>query len=373
MTWCPLPFRHVFIEPRGVKPCCSYTKMYQGTVKDWLNSQELMDLQRTISDGQTPEGCRYCIEGEQRDGTSTRLGAIKDYGEEPTHITQIDYVDYRSNNICNFRCRSCDPFYSNGIAQEARRNPVLQQFYPIPQQKTAPTQTSDKQWILDNLGNIKRLMFTGGEPTRIPEVREIIDEIRKKEIQDISVMMTSNASFSDPYWFDITQTMPNIHWTLSIDSVGTAAEIIRDGTDWSQVSATVERMFDVAPSVNIGTVVTNLNLTQLDLLFVWANELKDRYSHRTNGRTHFIEICNWPRHLSPYNWPVERRDAIVTYLETLCQQPGLQEKQQQIAQSLLTNIRNTVPDTELWSQFERFNKTLDNIRNQDHTQLLDTH
>lgn len=373
MTWCPLPFRHVFVEPRGVKPCCSYTQMYAGTITDWVNSTELRDLQQHMLAGTVPKGCRYCVSGEQHDGTSTRLGALRDYGSTVFTDTSIDYVDYRSNNICNFRCRSCEPYYSNGIAQEARRYPELQQFYAVPPTKTAPTQTADKQWILDNLHRIKRLMFTGGEPTRIPEVREIIDEIRARNLKDISVMMTSNASFTDAYWFDITESMPNIHWTLSIDSVGTAAEIIRDGTVWSDVSATAERMFDIAPSVNIGTVVTNLNLTQLDLLFVWANELKDRYSHRANGRTHFIEICNWPRHLSPYNWPESRRADIITYLQRLSQQPNLQDKQQQIADTLMSRIPYTMPDPELWARFEDFNKTLDNARNQDHRQLLDTH
>jgi hypothetical protein len=373
MTWCPLPFRHVFVEPRGVKPCCSYTKMHTGTIENWLASQELNDLQRTILDGKTAQGCEYCLAGEHRDGSSTRLSAIKDYGSTPVHKTVIDYVDYRSNNICNFRCRSCDPFYSNGIAQEARRYPELQKFYPVPDAKTAPTQTQDKQWILNNLDNIKKLMFTGGEPTRIPEVREIIDCIRESGNRDISVMMTSNASFTDSYWFEITKIMPNIHWTLSVDSVGTAAEIIRDGTDWSVVSNTVEHMFDIAPSVNIGTVVTNLSLTQLDLLFAWANNLHDKYSHRANGRTHFIEICNWPRYLSPYNWPSDRRPAVITFLETLCAQSGLQEKQQQIADTLLANINSTQPDPELWAQFESYNKTLDNARNQDHSVLLDLH
>jgi hypothetical protein len=155
--------------------------------------------------------------------------------------------------------------------------------------------------------------------------------------------------------------------------VGTAAKIIRDGTDWSVVSTTVERMFDIAPSVNIGTVVTNLNLMQLDLLFCWANELKNKYAHRPNGKDHLIEVCNWPRYLSPYNWPLHRRGSVITFLETLCAQSGLQEKQQQIANTLLTNIKNTQPDPELWTQFESYNKTLDNARNQDHSVLLDPH
>jgi organic radical activating enzyme len=347
--------------------------MYKGSVEDWLSSQELNDLQRTILDGQVAPGCANCIADEQRDGTSTRLGAIGVYGADHKHNTQIDYIDYRANNICNFRCRSCEPFYSNGIAFEVKRHVELQPFFSVPDAKLARTLEQDKLWIIDNIESIKRLMFTGGEPTLIPEVREIIEYIRQRDLKDISIMMTSNASFTDPYWFEITASMPNIHWTLSVDSVGTAAEIIRDGTDWSVVSATVERMFDQASSVNIGTVVTNLNLTQLDLLFAWANNLKDKYDHRTNGRTHFIEICNWPRYLSPYNWPDDRRDTVIAFLETLGNQPGLQEKQQQIASALLTNIKNTTPDPELWAQFESYNKTLDNVRNQDHRVLLDPH
>jgi sulfatase maturation enzyme AslB (radical SAM superfamily) len=346
--------------------------MFSGTIDQWLSSKELEDLQTNIKNDQVDPGCRYCINGEQQDGTSTRLGAINDYGQIDMS-TDIDYVDYRSVNICNFRCRSCDPFYSNGIAQEARRYPELQKFYPIPDHKIATTQTQDKQWVLSNIDKIKRLMFTGGEPTRIPEVKEIIDCIRRSGNTDISIMITSNASFTDPYWFEITETMPNIHWTLSVDSVGTAAEIIRDGTDWSVVSGNVEKMFDIAPSVNIGTVVTNLNLTQLDLLFAWANALEQKYAHRTNGRTHFIEICNWPNYLNPYNWPAERRPNVIAFLETLRQQSNLQPKQQQIADTLLSNIKNTVPDPALWAQFESYNKTLDNIRSQDHTVLLDTH
>ena len=346
--------------------------MFSGTIDQWVSSQELASLQSNIHNNQIDPGCQYCINGEQQDGTSTRLGAIADYGAI-VMVTDIDYVDYRSSNICNFRCRSCDPFYSNGIAQEAKRFPELQKFYPVPQNKTAPTQTQDKQWILDNLHRIKRLMFTGGEPTRISEVREIIECIRLSGNKDISIMITSNASFTDPYWFEITETMPNIHWTLSVDSVGTAAEIIRDGTDWSVVSDTVERMFDIAPSVNIGTVVTNLNLMQLDLLFCWANNLKDKYAHRHNGRTQFIEVCNWPLYLSPYNWPNDRKNTVITFLETLCHQSGLQEKQQQIAETLLSNVKTFAPNPELWAQFESYNKTLDNIRNQDHSVLLDPH
>ena len=184
-------------------------------------------------------------------------------------------------------------------------------------------------------------------------------------------MITSNASFTDPYWFEISEQMPNIHWTLSVDGVGQAAEIIRDGTDWSVISSTVERLFDTAPSVNIGTVVTNLNLTQLDRLFSWANDLRERYAHRPNGRTQLIEICNWPRHLNPYNWPDHRRQDILDFLHGLGARADLQPKQQLIINTLLSNITNSVFDADLWSKSESYNNMLDRIRNQDHSWLLD--
>lgn len=373
MSFCPLPFRHVFIEPRGVKPCCSYTQMFQGSVEDWLSSQELNDLQRSMLDGQIAQGCASCIADEQRDGTSTRLGAIAVYGAEHIRATQIDYVDYRANNICNFRCRSCEPFYSNGIAFEVKRHVELQPFFSVPDTKLARTLQQDKQWIIDNVNSIKRLMFTGGEPTLIPEVREIIEYIREKNLTDISIMITSNASFTDPYWFEITQSMPNIHWTLSLDSVGTAAEVIRHGTDWAVVSNNIERMFDIAPSVNVGTVVTNLSVLQLDLLFAFVNNLKEKYSHRANGRTQFIEICNWPRYLSPYNWPEDRRGEVVDYLKNILANQPLQDKQRHIVETLAKDIESNNADPQLWAEFEHYNKTLDNIRRESYQQLLELH
>ena len=67
-------------------------------------------------------------------------------------------------------------------------------------------------------------------------IKEIINEVAKK-YKDINIMITSNASFLDNFWFDITRQLGNIHWTISIDAVGSAAEIIRHGTDWQVVES----------------------------------------------------------------------------------------------------------------------------------------
>lgn len=359
--YCPLPFRHIFVEPRGIKPCCSYTKPFNGTIDQWLNSSELYQLQQDILDNKINTGCSYCIANEQRDGYSTRLGGIKEYPDIVTD-TKIDYVDYRSKNICNFKCRSCEPYFSNGIAQEVNRNIELSEFYTVPLSKVASV--DDSNWVLENICQIRRLMFTGGEPTCIPEVRKILNYIADNQL-DVNVLMISNGSFTDLYWKDITTRIPSFNWTISLDAVGSAAELIRHGTIWEVVSQNVEWLFANSPSVNVSTVVTNLNVMHLRELFDFINHLEQKYQHLANGRTQFIEICNWPSHLTPYNWPQNIKDDVLQYLNTI-DIMALQQRQQEVVKALISNINNSEFNQEQWTKSEKLNTILDVMRNQQH-------
>lgn len=360
-NYCPLPFRHVFVEPRGVKPCCSYTQVFNGTVHQWLNSKELYELQQDILNNQINAGCASCIASEQRDGHSTRLSGIKEY-PEVVKDTKIDYVDYRSKNICNFKCRSCEPYFSNGIAQEVRNNPILAEFYQVPADKVATV--DDSNWILENIHQIRRLMFTGGEPTKIAEVRTILDYIIDCNL-DTNVLIISNGSFTDPYWQEITKKIANINWTISLDAIESAAEIIRHGTKWEVVANNVKWLFSNSPSVNISTVVTNLNVMHLGELFDFVNTLSQKYQHLSNGRTQFIEICNWPVHLSPYNWPSDLKPNVLEYLNNI-DSSVLQQRQRDIISTLIANINNTEFNRDKWNKSRQLNLVLDNIRNQQH-------
>lgn len=311
-------------------------------------------------------GCRDCIHNEQRDGVGTRLGALAHYGHDVIEDTRIDYVDYRSSNICNFRCRSCEPYFSNGIAQDVRQSEFLQILYQIPPEKTATV--SDKQWILDNLHSIDRLMFTGGEPTLLPEVKEIVNRIRRDRL-DTKIIMITNGSFRDPWWLEIAQDMPNLNFTVSLDAVGPAAEIIRHGTNWSQIERNVLYLANHSHSLNFSTVITQLNLFQLGPLLAFTNIIR-KFNDRPNGRTQFIQICNHPGYFSPINWPDYMRPAAVEYLDHLL---GLDFVDS--ARDILTDLRNNIIshefDPESWTTAQRVNLELDMLRKQDHTWLFE--
>jgi len=370
-NYCPLPFKHVFVEPRGVKPCCSYIFPSQDNIETYLSSPELADLQKTILSDRIHKGCQYCFRKEADNGISTRLSALDDYRHARFDTTEIDYVDYRSSNICNFKCRSCEPFFSNGISQEIKKNPALQKFFNIPVNKTASISDTHKDWVLKNINKIRKLMFTGGEPTKIPEVREIIDHIIGLDNLDINILITSNASFTDPYWTNITRRLQNIHWTLSIDAQGPAAEIIRHGTDWPLVAGNLEMMFDIAPSISVGTLVTNLSLFHLTDLMDLVNSLDERYQHRANGRTHLIEICFFPEHLSPYNLPDALRDIAIDRLSHYLRTKSILKPTQISAlTTLIANLKTRKFDSELWRKFQEHNGLLNQVRGEDHSALF---
>lgn len=309
-------------------------------------------------------GCAQCIHNEQQHGVSTRLGALHDYEGQVFDQTSIDYIDYRSSNICNFKCRTCEPFFSNGIAADVKRSEFLQSLYQVPSEKTATV--SDKNWIIDHLPQIKRLMFTGGEPTMLPEVREIIDFVRTAKL-DTNIQIITNGSFRDHYWLEIAKAMPNVNFTVSIDAVGAPAEIIRHGTDWAQVEHNIRWLAQHGHSLNFSTVISRLNLFQLGPLLAFTRDIRKNYD-RPNGRTQFIQLCNYPDHLNPVNWPWVLSESASRYIDAVIQLED-HEPTIDILRRLSENIKTQVYDPESWEKGEKYNLEINRLRGQNHATL----
>lgn len=348
------------------------TPKYNTTLEQWPEHPELKKLQNQLLAGQYPRACKACHDQEAATGQSLRLNSIADYQEQQFRTTQIDFVDYRANNICNFKCRSCEPNYSHGIAQEVRKHRSLNRFYPVLTAKTLHVTDQNQQWILDNLSQLQRLMFTGGEPTVMPGVKEIVATVMS-QYPDVKVMITTNGSFTDPFWKDITKPDSNIHWTLSLDAVGTAAEIIRHGTDWAVVEHNARWLAQHSPSLDINTVVTRLNLFQLAPLLKFVRDLQHMSVgpnglHGDMGCRHQFHVASRPYMIGADNWPPELVDSTREYLEQ-CLTMDLDDDQAGMVKGVLENINTLDFDPMAWQRGLEFNQELDAVRSEDHTRL----
>jgi len=373
--YCPLPFRHAYIDSTGISACCR-TPKYQVSLDQWPTHPELIKLQQTLLAGDTPQICQGCVRDEQAYGTSLRTDSNRDYNNQIYTDTNIDFVDFRSINICNFKCRSCNPVFSHGISQEVNRYPKLEQFFGPPlDSKTVSVTDVNIDWIMRNLGSLKRIMFTGGEPTVIPGVRDLINIIKNKH-KDIAVLITSNASFQDDFWFEITKSLPNLHWTVSVDAVGARAEIVRHGTDWNVIERNVAWLAKNAASLNINSVVSNLTVFGLQPLLEFGRRMQllsiaPNGRHGDQGCRHQFFVCQRPYWLAADNLSTELQTQAVGYLES-CLPMDLDSEQRNMLTGLIAQVKSAEFDPILWEYGQTYNQTLDQIRNENHLTLFET-
>ena len=370
--YCPLPFRAVFVDSTGISPCCMIPREPVDLVA--YPTPAVKGIQEDFIKGAIPTACKVCHTNERSFGRSIRTEAVKDYQSKIYHDFDIDNIDFRSSNICNFRCRSCNTAFSHGIHQEVIATPSLSRFLGPPRpSKIVSIDENNKQYILNNLHKIRRFMFTGGEPTVIPEVRTILEKILHRGHPDVQILITSNCSFTDDFWYEFTLKTSNLHWTASIDAVSTDAEFIRDGTKWAVVEKNVRWLATHASSLDINTVVSNLNILKLKPLLHLASELQQlsRHPHGQHGdlgcRHQFI-VAFEPR-LSALNWPDDLRPKVIAYLQECLDMP-LDSEQIQTIKQLIKEIGARPFNQEDWQQALECNKMLDLSRDQKYSDIM---
>ena len=370
--YCPLPFRHAYVDSQGISACCQ-TPRHQVSLDNWATHPQLITLQQELLGGIKPQSCQECVKHEHLYGTSLRTNSNRDYNNQIFTDTQLDFIDFRSVNICNFKCRSCNPVFSHGITQEINNYPELERFFsPPPKTKTVSVTDTNIDWIMRNLGSLKRIMFTGGEPTVIPGVRDIINII-KKDHKDISVLITSNASFQDNFWFEITEQLPNLHWTVSIDAVGPSAEIVRHGSDWTVIERNVAWLAQHAQSLDINSVVSNLTVFGMKPLLEFGRRMQQLSitpsgRHGDLGCRHQFFVCQRPYHLAADNLSEELLPLVTDYLES-CLTLDLDDEQKNMLTGLIAQVKSAKFNPTLWERSQSYNQTLNQIRQEDHLTL----
>ena len=215
---------------------------------------------------------------------------------------------------------------------------------------------------------MQRLMFTGGEPTIMPSVKLMLQQVLEKQHKDLLILITTNGSFRDDFWYDITKKLPNLHWTISIDAIGPAASIIRDGSDWQQIESNARWLAKNSGSFMINSVISNLSLFQLWPLLDFVKNLKQQSNGR-NGCDHRFNVVSGPNHLAVHNLDDQLKTQAIAYL-TQCQEQTWDSDTQEMLQNLKESLINSEFDQALWNRSQTYNQELDRLRGQDHTQLF---
>jgi len=364
-TWCPLPWMHQFVTTKGVKTCCESLYEESTTPGEFVNSPVLADIKNTILQGRQHRHCASCFKLEQQGFTSIRQESVRNWPQYHEHNVpqNVEYLELRYNNLCNFSCKMCSPDFSSAIGNLVERNSDIQIYFA---NNTKKTNSYDLiyQDIEKQLATVRKINFAGGEPLLNKDNIRILQKLVEFKNTNCEICIITNASAINPQWLDILRNFRRIHWTISLDGIGQVAEYIRVGTDWPTVAKNIETILSLGNSVAFNTTLSAYSV--LDL----SNTIKFFINHKKNITTpfeHWFGLCQWPEYLRPgllrAPYVQKAKQELEISVQLLSNIPTNPARSIMELRNVLENLES-ITDQPTYDTFGNFTKQMDKIHNQ---------
>ena len=234
--FCPMPWSGMMYNFDGQVKNCIRSAGKLGSIKEQSIQEILVDnnmsRQNQIVNQQPVPTCHTCYDLEHGnkgfDIISDRVFYIRELKHTPPAVYtpgnfDLQAIDVRWTNLCNFACVYCSPQFSSKWAGDLQ---LVQQ---------GPTQTQIdhfKQYVFDHATQLKHVYLAGGEPLLMKENLELL-LLLKKVNPDVNLRINTNLSKVDTHVFDLICEFENVHWTVSVETIEQEFEYIRYGGTWA--------------------------------------------------------------------------------------------------------------------------------------------
>lgn len=350
--------------------CCSSKTKLDLTPVEFSNSSHIAEVKRSISRGIVPYDCESCVKLESQNYPSTRTLALQDWDYTiDTVPNDILYLDLRHSNLCNFSCRSCEPSFSSEIARELQKNLKLKKYHSVTDIHLENTKS--QEGINNLLPTVQRINFTGGEPLLIKKNIDILEDLISTDNTNCEILITTNASVINNKILDLIGHFNQVHWTLSIDAVGSVAEYVRHGTVWETVDHNIRKILSIKQSVAFNTTITAYNILDLSTLLEYFKELKNLHSDQPLEL--WFSVCLYPEFLNPLVSSISMKnkalDELAKSIDILSTVDN-PNRAIQTLKSLQKNLKESIINVKALNNFISYTKDLDQIRNQNFEQVF---
>jgi MoaA/NifB/PqqE/SkfB family radical SAM enzyme len=204
-------------------------------------------------------------------------------------------LDLRWRNTCNQACVYCGPDLSSLWENLLSKDSGI---------SNTENLTRSKEYIFNNLENVKHVYLAGGEPLLMKDNEEILTRLLSID-PTIDIRINSNISNIRTPVFELLQKFENVKWTISVDSIGELFEYMRWPGNWNQF---VENLLKVQQQVG----------DQINFNMVWcilnSVEIFDAIDHLLNIGFHenmfIVQNLNFPPQLSVLHLPEKEKSVI---------------------------------------------------------------
>ena len=267
-TFCMYPWIHLHAYPTGdAQPCChaeliagNFGDLKKNTMQEVWSNDKMKQLRTDMLNDVKHKACTRCYEQEESGFFSGRMSANKHHGHQIKKGTDIDppfemtYWDIRFSNLCNLSCRSCGHIFSSSWFKDqkalygAGHNNIDQpMFY------AGRFEMDMFEQLIEHIDHVEQIYFAGGEPLTMKEHYMILDELEARKMFDIKIVYNTNFTknkLKDKTIFDYWSKFKNIAVGASLDAMGPRAELIRNGTVWSDVEYNRQQLLERCPHVD---------------------------------------------------------------------------------------------------------------------------
>jgi len=266
-TKCIYAHGGVCISTDGyVKPCCHFKSDFKGIgvkkrphwTKNHRETDEWKSLIDNLDNGIRDERCSKCWDLEDAGNESMRLSSNHDQQNNSITKTPWSYVDLKLGTKCNLMCNMCSGTSSSLLAKEQWDNKNEDWLSQGPSANNKKNITKEKAWneykgagytnilqwwenpkfyekIKKNAQHIRTLKFTGGEPTLIPQVSEVMDYmIDHGYAQMQEIMITTNGTHTGMDIYEKMLKFRKARINLSVDGTGAFYNYIRYPHTWDR-------------------------------------------------------------------------------------------------------------------------------------------
>lgn len=230
--FCPIPWTGMMYNFDGAVKNCIRSAGPLGNIKNQPIEQILVDNNRPRQEqivGQQPvETCRTCYDLERGkkgfEHISDRVFYIRELKNVPIDTYQtgrfdLQTVDVRWTNLCNFACVYCGPEFSSKWSEELK----IRHKVPTEQQLL-----TFQNYIYEHAAQLKHVYLAGGEPLLMKENLTLLEKLSS----NVNIRINTNLSKVDTRVFEAVCNFPNVHWTVSVESQDREFEYIRYGGNW---------------------------------------------------------------------------------------------------------------------------------------------
>ena len=235
-NFCPMPWTGLMYNVDGqVKNCIrsagSIGNLKHNSIQEILHGSVNVDTQQRMLSNQPGQHCYTCydLEGDKTgfDIISDRIFYLRELKHVPLDTYQpnrheLETIDVRWTNLCNFSCVYCSPEFSSRWADELGQTIA----------KPDSVRFDDfKRYIFDHAATLKHVYLAGGEPLLIKENIELLDLLLQAN-PAVNLRVNTNLSKTDTNIFDRICEFNNVHWTVSVETLADEFEYIRYGGSW---------------------------------------------------------------------------------------------------------------------------------------------